>query len=133
MFTDRRPLGLKTVVFLVVVNCLFTVTHFVLIGRGILNTPGLVESFWVFATAVTLIAVLPAAIGAYGLYHKKMWGLGFFTLGSGAYLSSSAMILLLSVRTGTFGIMFYAAIYLILYNFLADVYIWALRHHFRDF
>ncbi len=133
MFTDRRPLGLKIVVFFAILNSLATVTHFVLLDRGIFRTTGLVQNFWVYAVTVTVIAVLPVALGAYGLFYKRMWGLGFFTFGSGAFLCASGFVLLTSVEAQKFGIMFYFAIYLILYSFLANLYTWAFRHHLREF
>ena len=133
MFNEKRTTGLKLVVFLAMVNAIITLTHFILLDKGILGFNGLINDLWIYATAVSLVAVLPAAIGAYGLYQKRMWGLGFFTLGSGAYISSSLLILLLSVKSVNFGIMFYVSIYIVIYSLLATFYSWMFRHHFREF
>ncbi|PKM47219.1 MAG: hypothetical protein CVV03_04350 [Firmicutes bacterium HGW-Firmicutes-8] len=133
MFTDRRPTGLKIIVTLTILNSLATLVHFILMERGILNSPGLTEDIWIYGVAVTLVAVLPVTFGSYGLYYKRIWGLSFFTLGGGAYLYAAAQMLLLSVRNQSFNIMFFISIYLILFNLFALFYCWTFRHHFRDF
>lgn len=133
MFTEKRPTGLKTVIFLAFINSIVTLVHFLLLERGILAVTGLIEDLWVYAAAVSLVGVLPAAIGAYGLYQKRTWGLSFFTFGSGAYISSSLLILLLSVKTHTYGIMFYVSLYIIIYSLLATFYCWMFRHHFAEY
>lgn len=133
MFSDKRPLGLKIVVYLAILNSVATITHFILLDRGILKSSGLIADFWIYAGTVAIVAVLPLVIGAYGMYGKRMWGLGFFTLGSGAYLCAAVLILLLSVKASSYGIMFYSSIYLIFYSLLATLYSWAFRHHLREF
>ena len=133
MFTDRKPTGLKVVITLTILNSLAAMIHFILLERGMLRTPDLIEDIWIYSVAVTLVAVLPVTFGAYGLYHKRIWGLGFFTLGGGAYLYAAAQMLLLSIQNQSFNIMFFVSIYLIVYNLFALFYGWTFRHHFRDF
>ena len=133
MFTDRKPTGLKVVITLTILNSLAAMIHFILLERGMLRTPDLIEDIWIYGVAVTLVAVLPVTFGAYGLYHKRIWGLGFFTLGGGAYLYAAAQMLLLSIQNQSFNIMFFVSIYLIVYNLFALFYGWTFRHHFRDF
>ncbi len=134
MFADRRPTGLKIVVTLAFLNVLATLVYFVLGEWGLLGTAGLVENLWIYGVAVTVTAVLPLALGAYGLFRRKLWGLSFFTVGSGAYLCSSLLIILAAVSTRNFqAIIFYVSLYLFFFNLLADFYVWNFRHHFRDF
>ena len=133
MFSDKRPLGLKLVITLGIVNCFATIVHFFLISQGILKTPGVIQPLWVTAVTVTLTGILPAILGAYGLYRKKMWGLGFFIFSNGAYLSLALLVLLTTFKAAGLGIMFFISIYLILYNLLAFVYCWNFRHHLREF
>ncbi len=133
MFVEKKPLGLKIVVALALVNSLATLAYFVLLIRGILKPAGLVENVWVYALTVIVIAVFPVILGACGLNLEKVWGLGFFTVGSGAYLFLSAVILMTSIASRNFKILFYVSVYLFLYHILASFYAWIFRHHLKDF
>lgn len=133
MFIDKKPLGLKIVIVLSILNALATVIHFFLIGQGILETPGIIENLWITVVTVILTGVLPSMCGAYGLYYKRLWGLGFFIFGSGAYMSLALFVLMTTFKASGFGIMSLISIYLILYSLLAVLYAWAFRHHLREF
>lgn len=130
MFNDRRPLGLKLVIALAIINSLATVAHFFLIGHGILRISGVIQPQSVTAATVILTSVLPTLLGVYGLYLKRLWGLSFFIFGSGAFLSMAVFVLLTTLSN--LGIMFLISIYLILYNLLAVLYSWSFRHHLRE-
>ncbi len=134
MFIDKRPTGLKITIALALLNAIISLIHFILLGNGILlRVSGLVSNLWIYATVTTVVAVLPVTLGAFGLYHRRMWGLGFFTLGNGAYLCLALLVLLLTVIAHNIGIMFYVSVYLVLYSFFATSYVWVFRHHFREF
>lgn len=133
MFIDKRPSGLKLVIALSIINSLATIVHFFLISQGILKTHGVIQPLWITAVTVTLTGILPTILGVYGLYHKRLWGLGFFIFSSGAYLSLALLVLLTTFKAAGLGIMFFISIYLILYNLLAVMYCWNFRHHLREF
>lgn len=134
MFTDKRPTGLKIIIALAFLNAIISLTHFILLGNGIfLRVSGLVNNLWIYATVTTVTAALPAILGAFGLYYRRMWGLGLFTFGSGAFLCLALQVLLLTIAARNIGIMFYVSVYLILYSIFATTYVWVFRHHFREF
>jgi hypothetical protein len=133
LFNDRRPLGLKLVITLAIINSLATVVHFFLISQGILKTTGIMGPVWITAAAVTFAGVLPTLLGIYGLYIKRLWGLSFFVFGSGAFLSMALLVLLTSLNESGLGIMFFISIYLIVYNLVAPMYSWSFKHHLREF
>jgi hypothetical protein len=132
LFTEKRPIGLKIVIVLSIINSVFAFVHFFLVSKGIISSKGLTDLLWIFGVSCTIFGALPVLFGSYGLYQRKMWGLAFFSLGSGTYLCFATIIIILSVVKGIFDIMFYAAIYLILFKLIANAYVWVFRHRFSD-
>lgn len=133
MYTDGRHLRFKVVIVLAVLNSILTLAYFVLINQGVLEAAYLSESIWAVVLPLAVIAVAPVIIGSYGLYMRRMWGLGFFTLGGGGFLFASSVGMILSVRSDVFGILFFLSLYLILYNAAANIYIWIFRFNLKDF
>lgn len=133
MFTDRKPLGLKLTVGLGILNSVIAMAGFVLTSRGKLAVTGLGDNLWVYGTVMTIFAVIPVIYGIYGLYHRKMWGLGYFTFGSGVFAGLAGSAVLFMFTHSNYGVIFYASIYLVLYTLLANVYTWTFRHQFNNF
>ena len=133
MYTDGRHLRFKVVIVLAVLNSIITLAYFILINQGVLEAAYMPESIWAAAIPLAVIAVAPVVIGSYGLYMRRMWGLGFFTLGGGGFLFASLAGIMLSVRSDVFGILFFLSLYTILYNVVANIYIWIFRFNLKDF
>ncbi|MBU7008120.1 hypothetical protein [Phosphitispora fastidiosa] len=133
MYTDGRHFRFKVVIVLAVLNSIITFAYFVLINQGVVEAAYLPENIWAVVLPLAVIAVAPVIIGSYGLYMRRMWGLGFFTLGGGGFLFASLAGMMLSVRSNVFGILFFLSLYLILYNAVANIYIWIFRFNLKDF
>jgi len=133
LFNDRRSATFKFVINIAVINSFITLVHFVLLGSSFLKDIGIAGDVGDFAVPVTITAVVPVILGAYGMYNRRMWGLGLFTLGTGAFLCSSLLVIMMLLKEGTFGAMFYVSAYLALYNIFAYIYSWNYRYNLRDF
>lgn len=133
MYAEKKETGLKIIVTLAIINSLATVVHFVLMGVGRLTVYGLVGDTVTYVVPAVLIGVLPITLGAVGLYRRKMWGISYFGLGSGGYLYGALTVFLTYIKSGHQGIMFYIALYLILYHLIANIYVWMYRFNLRDF
>ena len=133
MYTDGRHLRFTFIIVLAVLNSIMAPGFFVLLDRGVLSAAYLPMGIWTAVLPLLIAAVIPVVVGSYGLYFRKMWGLGFFTLGSGAVLFGSLTGLVLSARNDDFGILFFLSAYLILYNIIANIYTWIFRFNLKDF
>lgn len=132
MYKERKFLGLRIVVYLAFLNSIVTIAHFFMLNRGILNLTNFTGDIFDYALPISITGILPLIFGAFGIYQKRMWGLGFFTLGNGAYLFAAVSLLRLTFQPNP-GIMFYAAVYLLVYSILAHLYIWNIRYSLRDY
>jgi hypothetical protein len=133
LFIDRRNTALKLIVNIAALNSLIILVIFILMGSEVmpeLLPDGAMKDYIV---PVTLAGVLPIAIGAYGLYQRRMWGLSLFTLGHGALLGLAIMNLITAVEEDSLGVMFFISIYLILFSLIAFIYSWTSRYSLRDY
>ncbi len=133
MYTDGRHLRFTVVIVLAVINSIVTSAYLIMTDRGIMEAAYQTEAVSEAILPLAVAGVIPVIIGSYGLYMRRMWGLGFFTLGSGGFLFASLAGVILSLESSIFGILFYLSLYLILFNIIASIYIWIFRFNLKDF
>ncbi|WP_418792031.1 hypothetical protein [Phosphitispora sp. TUW77] len=133
MYTDGRHLRFNVVIVLALLNSIITLAYFVLVEQGILQPACLPEGIRAAVFPMVLVVVVPIVLGSYGLYMRRMWGLGFFTIGGGGFLFASLTGIIFSAKSDVFGMLFFLSLYLVLYNIIANIYIWIFRFNLRDF